>query len=229
MSHRRRDTLMRANGLGTGQSLDDRHSLRRKLIQKLVVLRELREPGLNMKDHTRSCGFRDRRPGFGSSEPSCHRGSHAPLRSTFFDRRPLWASCRRAVAPGAVLKPSAFTESGSVASLSGAEHTDSLNYSILGLRYAFLDMTLGDMNLMPRLDAGWQHALTRFVPGQSSTLVDPGQSFQVLGTPVAQDAAAIQAGFDLRMGSATLFIAYDGSFASTAESHAFHGGLNWRF
>ena len=30
----------------------------------------------------------------------------------FFDRRPLWASCRRAVAPGAILKPSVFTESG---------------------------------------------------------------------------------------------------------------------
>jgi len=48
MSHRRRDTLMRANGLGTGQSLDDRHSLRRKLIQKLVVLRELEESAASL-------------------------------------------------------------------------------------------------------------------------------------------------------------------------------------
>ena len=48
MSHRRRDTLMRANGLGTGQSIDDRHSLRRKLIQKLVVLRELEESAASL-------------------------------------------------------------------------------------------------------------------------------------------------------------------------------------
>ena len=51
MSHwdsRRRDTLMRADGLGTGQSIDDRHSLRRKLIQKLVVLRELEESAASL-------------------------------------------------------------------------------------------------------------------------------------------------------------------------------------
>jgi hypothetical protein len=41
--------------------------------------------------------------------------------------------------------------------------------------------------------------------------------------------AALQAGFDLKAGPATLFVMYDGSFASTAENHAFHGGLSWNF
>ncbi|RNJ42314.1 hypothetical protein DNR46_28250 [Mesorhizobium japonicum] len=45
---RRRDALMRADGLGTGQSIDDRHSLRRTLIQKLVVLRELEQSAASL-------------------------------------------------------------------------------------------------------------------------------------------------------------------------------------
>jgi hypothetical protein len=67
------------------------------------------------------------------------------------------------------------------------------------------------------------------VPGQTSTLVDAGQSLPASGHALAEDPAAIQAGFDLRPGSATMFVGCDGSFAQKTENHAFRGGLNWRF
>jgi uncharacterized protein with beta-barrel porin domain len=67
------------------------------------------------------------------------------------------------------------------------------------------------------------------VPGQSLLLQSANQSLSVLGTPLAEDVAVLQAGFDLRLGPATLSIGYDGSFASTTENHAFRGGLNWQF
>jgi autotransporter-associated beta strand protein len=123
----------------------------------------------------------------------------------------------------------AFTESGSAAALSGAEKSDSQSYAILGLRASFLDWKLDETEILPRVDAGWQHALTHLVPGQTSLLQDPNQSFLVLGTPLARDAVVLQAGFDMRLGPATLFISYDGGFASTTDNHAFRGGLNWQF
>src|SRR5581483_89524 len=122
-----------------------------------------------------------------------------------------------------------FTESGAVSAQSGGSANDSQTYVILGLRGAIPGLRLDGMDLTPRLDVGWQHALTQFAPGQTVTLTDASQSFLVLGTPLARDAANLQAGFDLSLGAATLFVAYDGSFAAANESQAFRGGLNWRF
>jgi outer membrane autotransporter protein len=123
----------------------------------------------------------------------------------------------------------AFAENGDVSALSGNDASDSQTYAILGLRGAIPGLKLDDMDLTPRLDVGWQHALTQFTPRQTVTLADANQSFLVLGAPLTRDAANIQAGFDLTLGAATLFVAYDGSFAATNESHAFRGGFNWQF
>ena len=124
-----------------------------------------------------------------------------------------------------------FAETGSVAALSGSEKSDSSTYSLLGLRTELADMALGGgMTLSPRLDLGWQHALAPFTPYQTVSFTNTGTSFQVLGSPLVEDAGVVQAGFELKAGgAATLFVSYDGSFSSTVESQGFHGGLNWRF
>jgi outer membrane autotransporter protein len=124
-----------------------------------------------------------------------------------------------------------FAETGSVAALSGSEKSDSSTYSLLGLRTELADMALGaGMTLSPRLDLGWQHALAPFTPYQTVSFASTGTSFQVLGSPLVEDAGVVQAGFELKAGgAATLFVSYDGSFSSTVESQGFHGGLNWRF
>jgi outer membrane autotransporter protein len=102
---------------------------------------------------------------------------------------------------------------------------------VLGVRANLANMALGDgMTFVPRLDLGWQHALAAFTPYQTVSYANAGTSFQVLGTPLAQDAAAVQAGFDLKVApSATLSLSYDGSFSPKVENHAFRGALSWHF
>ncbi len=125
----------------------------------------------------------------------------------------------------------AFAETGGIASLSGNEKSDSATYALLGLRANLADMALGDdMALSPRLDLGWQHAVAGLTPSQMVSYANSGTSFSVLDMPLAPDAAALQAGFDLRLSpSAVLSQSYDGSFSSTVKNHAFSGGLSWRF
>jgi outer membrane autotransporter protein len=125
----------------------------------------------------------------------------------------------------------AFSETGSVATLSGNGKSNSTTYTMLGMRANLAEMDLGShIALLPRLDLGWQHALASFTPYQTVSTINAGTSFLVLGTPLGKDAAAIQAGFDLKIGPATaLFVSYDGSFSPTVENHAFRGGLSWSF
>ena len=126
----------------------------------------------------------------------------------------------------------AFAETGStVAALSGSEKSDSASYTLLGLRANTADLEVGDgMTLSPRLDLGWQHALAVLTPYQTVSIANTGTSLLVLGTPLAANAAALQAGFDVKVGrSLMLSVSYDGSFSSTVENHAFRGGLTWSF
>jgi len=125
----------------------------------------------------------------------------------------------------------AFSETGSIAALSGNEKSNSTTYTMLGLRANLAEMDLGSqIALSPRIDLGWQHALASFTPYQMVSYTNASTSFLVLGTPLAKDAAAIQAGFDLKIGPATaLFLSYDASFSPTVENHAFRAGLNWNF
>src|SRR6185436_11650746 len=125
----------------------------------------------------------------------------------------------------------AFAETVGIAALSGNEKSNSVTYLLTGMRANLPDIALGSqIALSPRLDLGWQHALTPFTPYQTVTYANAATSFQLLGTPLANDAANIQAGFDLKIGPATaLFLSYDGSFASRVESHALRGGLSWHF
>ena len=103
--------------------------------------------------------------------------------------------------------------------------------ALLGLRANLADMALGaDLSLSPRLDLGWQHALAGVAPYQTVSYANAGTSFEVLGTPLAADAATLQAGFDLKVGASTMLsLSYDGSFSPTVENHAFRGSLSWHF
>jgi len=125
----------------------------------------------------------------------------------------------------------AFAETGSIAALSGNEKSDSASFTMLGVRANVAELPLGwGMVLSPRLDLGWQHALAPVTPYQTVSLTNAVTSFQVLGTPLVEDAGTIQAGFELTAGRGVgLFVSYDGSLSYTVESHAFRGGLDWRF
>lgn len=122
----------------------------------------------------------------------------------------------------------AFAETGGLAALSGAGHSDSQTYSALGVRLARDDLHLGTMGLGLRADLGWSHALDDRVPAQLLAYAN-GQSFTVLGVPVGQDAATLQLGLDVAIApAATLHVGYDGSFSDRGSGNAVMGGLDWR-
>jgi fibronectin-binding autotransporter adhesin len=102
---------------------------------------------------------------------------------------------------------------------------------LLGLRTALANIGLGDgLTLTPRLGLGWQHALAKLTPSQTVSYVNTSTSFLVQGTPLAQDAASVEAGLALKLApSASLCLSYDGSFSATTQNHAIRMGLNWRF
>jgi subtilase-type serine protease len=57
-----------------------------------------------------------------------------------------------------------------------------------------------------------------------------GSSFSVRGTPIAKNAAVIEAGLDMNLTEiATLGLAYQGQVASNAQEHGFIGKLSVRF
>ena len=124
----------------------------------------------------------------------------------------------------------AFTETGGIAALSGAPASDSETFATLGLRHTVGDpMTWGDASVTPHIDLGWQHALQKLTPAQSVTFQSTGQSFLVLGVPLSNDAAKVQAGIEVKEGPATLFLNYDGEFANRVTENGISGGIAWQF
>jgi uncharacterized protein with beta-barrel porin domain len=51
----------------------------------------------------------------------------------------------------------------------------------------------------------------------------------VLGVPLCNDAAKVKAGIELKEGPATLFLDYDGEFASRVTENGISGGIGWQF
>jgi len=126
----------------------------------------------------------------------------------------------------------AFAETGGSTALSGGSRTDTQTYSTVGMRASLAPMSLGESvgAITPHVDMGWQHAFKTFRPGQVETIAGLSQSFTVLGAPLASDAAAVRAGFDIALTpEAVLSLDYDGSFASRVQNNAVRGSLAWRF
>ncbi len=122
-----------------------------------------------------------------------------------------------------------FAETGGNTALSGGSRTETQTYGTLGMRASLAPMeSVG--NISPHVDMGWQRAFSTFRPGQVETIAGLSQSFVVLGAPLAKDAAAVRAGFDVAITpEATVSLDYDGSFASRVQNNAVRASLSWRF
>jgi fibronectin-binding autotransporter adhesin len=123
-----------------------------------------------------------------------------------------------------------FVETGGTSALSGVGKTDGETYSTLGMRASLANVMLEDWNLTPRIDLGWQHSFDTLHPGQTVTFSATGQSFNVLGVPLAVDAATVQVGVGMAIApNAFLSLSYDGSFSSRVQDNGIEGRLAWRF
>jgi len=118
------------------------------------------------------------------------------------------------------LSSDGITEKGGTAALRLASADSSTSFTTLGLRAA-PGFSLGSMKLTARGALGWRHAFGDVVPLSTMQFASGGDSFRITGTPIARNAAALDAGIDLALTSrATLGIAYGGQFGSGASDQS---------
>jgi outer membrane autotransporter protein len=121
-----------------------------------------------------------------------------------------------------------FAEQGGAAALHSGSSTTDTTFTTLGLR-AQADFALGGAELTARGFVGWCHAFGDVTP-KASLAFAGGEAFTVAGTPLARDAALLEAGLDLRLTpAATLGLAYTGQLAARGHDNGFRADLNVRF
>ncbi len=121
-----------------------------------------------------------------------------------------------------------FTERGAAAALSSKSNTTDTTFTTLGLR-ASSPLALGATDAKVRGMLGWQHAFGDTTPF-STMAFGTGSAFSVAGTPIAEDAAIIEAGIDFALtGNASLGITYTGQFGSGTTQNAVDAKLDVRF
>ncbi|MCK3777172.1 autotransporter domain-containing protein [Ensifer sesbaniae] len=121
-----------------------------------------------------------------------------------------------------------FTERGAAAALSSRSNTTDTTFTTLGLR-ASAPLSLGPTDAKVRGMLGWQHAFGDTTPF-STMAFGTGSAFSVAGTPIAEDAAIIEAGIDFALtGNASLGITYTGQFGSGTTQNAVDAKLDVRF
>ncbi|MBY4897138.1 autotransporter-associated beta strand repeat-containing protein [Cupriavidus sp. AU9028] len=121
-----------------------------------------------------------------------------------------------------------FNERGGASALNGQGDTSNVTFSTLGLR-STADIQLGSLAGTLRGSLGWRHAFGDRTP-VSTVGLRGGDSFGVAGVPIAQDAAVIEAGLDVKVGKATtLGVSYSGQFAGDSRSQTVKGMLKVLF
>src|SRR5258708_37528393 len=86
------------------------------------------------------------------------------------------------------------------------------------------------MALIPRASVAWQHAFGDVTPTAALSFQSIGAGFNILGVPIARDAALVEAGGDLQLtAQAKIGVSYAGQLANSAHDHSVKGNFTWRF
>lgn len=121
-----------------------------------------------------------------------------------------------------------FVEEGGSAALSGNSSNENVTFSTLGLR-ASKQLSLGSAELDWRGAVGWRHAYGDVSPTSQVAFAGMG-TFDVVGLPIARDAAVIETGFDIHFGRATTFgLSYRGQIASDVQDHGLRADMTVQF
>jgi outer membrane autotransporter protein len=124
---------------------------------------------------------------------------------------------------------SGFTESGGVAALTTDGSSDNVGYSTLGLRAAST-MPVHGVMVTPRASVAWQYAFGDTTPAMALAFAQSPAGFGILGVPLAQSSALIEAGVDLHLSAdARLGVSYVGQLASDLQDNGVQASLRWRF
>jgi outer membrane autotransporter protein len=130
------------------------------------------------------------------------------------------------------LSTDGFNETGGSgsAALAGLQGSDDVGYSTLGARVAANYLLPNGAVLIPRASVAWQHAFGDVTPSAALAFQGTGAAFTIAGVPLAEDAALVEAGFDLPITpQATVGVSYVGQLADSAQNHSIRGNLLVRF
>jgi outer membrane autotransporter protein len=128
------------------------------------------------------------------------------------------------------LDTESFTETGGVSALIGTGHKEDVGYSTLGARVATYSLLQNGMALIPRASVAWQHAFGDVTPTAALSFQSIGAGFNILGVPIARNAALVEAGCDLQLtAQAKIGVSYAGQLANRAHDHSVKGNFTWRF
>lgn len=121
-----------------------------------------------------------------------------------------------------------FTEQGGLAALTSRSGDTGVTFSTLGLRGS-TTFTIGGVDLTASGTGGWRHASGDVMP--TSTLSLRGSDpFNIVGTPIARDAALVETGLSTNLATnVSLAVSYTGQFGDGAQSQGVRGNLNVKF
>ena len=119
------------------------------------------------------------------------------------------------------LKTDAFSETGGLSALSSPSETTSTTFTTLGLRSAiYLSSTVRTRGMV-----GWRHAFGDVDPASTFTIAGSGP-FTILGAPIAQDAAVVEAGIDIEASdTVTIGASYEGQYGDGSIANGFNARL----
>ncbi len=121
-----------------------------------------------------------------------------------------------------------FSEDGGAAALSGKSQSNSTTFTTIGLR-ATSTFELGTTEADVHGGIGWRHAFNRINPKTDLSFGNQS-SFSVKGTPIAKNAAVLEAGLNVKLGkTSTVGIAYQGQFGSGVREHGLEANVAVRF
>jgi outer membrane autotransporter protein len=117
-----------------------------------------------------------------------------------------------------------------VSALASTDNRDDVGYYTLGMRVATYYLLQNGMALIPRASVAWQHAFGDVTPTAALSFQSIGAGFNILGVPIARDAALVEAGGDLQLtAQAKIGVSYAGQLANSAHDHSVKGNFTWRF
>lgn len=121
-----------------------------------------------------------------------------------------------------------FGERGGSAALAVEGSDMDTTFTTLGLR-ASVPFQLGEVDARLRGMAGWRHAFGDIIPLTTQAFVG-SDNFSVAGAPIAEDAALLEAGLEVLIGtSTTLGVAYTGQFGDGVTQNGFNATLKMSF
>jgi outer membrane autotransporter protein len=98
------------------------------------------------------------------------------------------------------------------------------------MRVATYYLLQNGMALIPRASVAWQHAFGDVTPTAALSFQSIGAGFNILGVPIARNAALVEAGCDLQLtAQAKIGVSYAGQLANRAHDHSVKGNFTWRF